>query len=51
MTFNEWFEANQDTLTELLRNDQHEMLYTAWRAGYEAGLDEMRKFTHELWSK
>ena len=51
MTFNEWFEANQDTLTELLRNDQQELLYKAWLAGYEAGMSELGKFTMELWSK
>lgn len=49
MTFDEWFEANRDKLTELLRNDQRELLFTAWLAGYEAGLDEMGKFTKELW--
>lgn len=50
MTFEEWFEANKDQLSELLRNDQHELIYTAWFAGYEAGLDEMGKFARELWT-
>jgi hypothetical protein len=50
MTFEEWFEANKDQLTELLRNDQLEALYEAWLAGYEAGMDEMGKFAHQLWT-
>ena len=50
MTFEEWFEENQDQLTELLRNDQHELIYVAWLAGYEAGMDEMGKFARELWT-
>jgi hypothetical protein len=49
MKFEEWFEANKDQLTEMLRNDQHELIYTAWLAGYEAGMDEMGKFARELW--
>jgi hypothetical protein len=50
MKFEEWFEANQDQLTELLRNDQHELIYVAWLAGYEAGMDEMGKFARKLWT-
>jgi hypothetical protein len=49
MTFDEWFEQNRDRLTELLRNDQHELIYTAWRAGYQEGLKEMGKFALEIW--
>jgi hypothetical protein len=50
MTFDEWFEENRDQLTELLRNDQYELIYVAWFAGYEAGMDEMGKFAQELWT-
>jgi len=49
MTFDEWFEANRDQLSGLLRNDQLEALYQAWLAGYEAGLAEMSKFYKPLW--
>ena len=48
MTFDEWFEANRDELEKLLRNDQYELIYKAWLAGYEAGLDEMGKFARKL---
>jgi CBS-domain-containing membrane protein len=50
MTFDEWFEANRDELSDLLRDDQLEALYRAWLAGYEAGMAEMGKFARELWS-
>jgi hypothetical protein len=50
MTFEEWFEANRGELATLLRNDDVEVLYKAWLAGYQAGLDEMGKFARELWS-
>jgi lipopolysaccharide biosynthesis protein len=50
MTFEEWFEENQDQLTELLRNDQHELIYVAWLAGYEAGLTGMSDFYKDLWT-
>lgn len=50
MTFKEWFEANRDELTELLRNDAEEALYRAWLAGMEYGMDDMGKFVRELWS-
>ena len=50
MTFEEWFEANRDELATLLRNDDVEALYKAWLAGMEYGMDEMGKFTRELWS-
>lgn len=41
MTFNEWFELNKPELEKLLRGDPEEMLYKAWAAGYDAGLDSM----------
>jgi hypothetical protein len=50
MTFDEWFEANKDQLTELLRGDTEEALYRAWLAGYEAGLAEMGDFAKDLWT-
>jgi len=50
MTFDEWFEENRDELAALLRGDAEEALFRAWLAGYEAGLDEMGKFTKELWT-
>lgn len=50
MTFDEWFEANRDKLSDLLRNDQLEALYEAWFAGYEAGMDEMGKFAKKMWT-
>ena len=50
MTFDEWFEANRDELSDLLRGNELEALYRAWFAGYEAGMAEMGKFARELWS-
>lgn len=50
MTFDQWFEANKDKLSSLLRGDAEEALYKAWRAGYKSGLDEMGKFAKELWT-
>ena len=51
MTFDEWFEDNREELESLLRHvDQEELLYTAWLAGYEAGLNEMGKFAADLFS-
>ena len=49
MTFDQWFEANKDKLSSLLRGDALEALYEAWLAGYKSGLDEMADFTKELW--
>jgi len=50
MTFDIWFETKTTELSSLLRNDELEVLYKAWFAGYEAGLDEMGKFARELWA-
>lgn len=51
MTFEEWFKSNRDNLAELLCNNQEEALYCAWFAGMEYGMDEMSKFTRELWKE
>ena len=50
MTFDEWFEDNREELESLLRGDQEDLLYTAWIAGYAAGLNEMGKFAADLFS-
>mgnify|MGYP000999625331 CR=1 FL=1 len=49
--FDDWFEANRDRLSDLLRNDQEEALYAAWFAGYEAGLEYMGKYAKVLWKE
>jgi hypothetical protein len=45
--FDEWFEENKEELESLLRNDTTELLYRAWFAGYESGLNEMSTFAVE----
>jgi len=39
--FEQWFEENYDDLVHLLKTDQEELLFKAWLAGYEAGMDYM----------
>lgn len=48
--FEEWFEENKDMLAGMLRGDQEEALYTAWLAGYTAGLGEMGSFASSVFS-
>lgn len=48
MSFDEWLEANREELEN--NRDDYEVLYKAWFAGYQAGLEEMSKFAKELWS-
>jgi len=50
MEFNNWFEENRDRLEQLLRNDQQELVYECWLAGYQAGLKEMSNFAADLFS-
>ena len=50
MTYDEWFEDNQEELESLLRGDQAELVYKCWLAGYEAGLKEMGSFAADLFS-
>ena len=50
MTFEEWFEANREELEVLLRSDQLELAYKCWLAGYEAGLNEMGRFTADIFN-
>jgi hypothetical protein len=50
MTFEEWFEENREDLEALLRSDQLELAYKCWLAGYEAGLNEMGRFTADLFN-
>lgn len=40
-TVDEWFDLNLEQLTQMLRNDQHELIYRAWQAGYAAGMKRM----------
>ena len=49
-SFDEWFEANQEELESLLRSDTTELLYRAWFAGYEKGLNEMSSFAANAFS-
>lgn len=46
--FDEWFEANKSELEQMLRNDQYELLCTAWAAGYAAGCDSMSETVRYL---
>lgn len=46
--FDQWFEANKTELEQMLRNDQYELLYTAWAAGYAAGCDSISKLASDL---
>lgn len=46
--FDRWFEDNREELEKMLRNDDYEMLYKAWSAGYAAGCDSMSKFISDL---
>ena len=50
--FDKWFEENQQELESLLSNDQYELLYRAWAAGYGAGVNSMSDIMSELsWIK
>lgn len=47
--FEEWLDEHQSELEPLIRtNDMAEVLYMAWHAGYEEGMNEMGKFSRDL---
>ena len=46
--FDRWFMENRAELEQMLRNDQYEMLYKAWSAGYSAGCDSMSSIASDL---
>lgn len=48
MSFDKWIEENREELAN--NRDDYEVLYKAWLAGYQAGLEEMSKFARDLWS-
>lgn len=47
--FDQWLDEHQSEIEPYLKtNDVAEALYLAWAAGYEAGMDEMGKFSRDL---
>ena len=50
MTFDEWFEANREILTPMMRVNELDALWLAWYAGYQKGLDDRIKIDEELWT-
>lgn len=45
MTFDEWFKEHVDSIYD---KDLEDLAYACWHAGYEAGLNEMGSFAHDL---
>jgi len=48
MTYDQWFKENKDKLEKLLQNDQEQLIWECWLAGYEAGTAEMSSFASDL---
>jgi hypothetical protein len=50
VSFDDWFQKNEEVIKEMYRNDAYELLFEAWSAGFDHGLAAMQNPLMRLFS-